>query len=169
VAAGSYVVRGPDRPRKRVNSRQPIELGMKMRLLAVPCVEGDQNAMQLRCVRPLRSRGDPAIGPGTLTVGRTYEALELEITPDRTSRVRVVDDSEEPTLWALESFEILDGSVAPSWHVELGQDGSILIGPKAWQRHTFWWDYFNDEPEAQAEYKRELATLGKPRASATRD
>ena len=124
--------------------------------------------MQLRCVRPLRSRGDPALGPGTLTVGRTYEALEMEIGPALTTRVRVVDDSEEPTLWALESFEIVDGRVAPSWHVELTEDGSVLIGPKAWRRRTFWWDYFNDEPEARADYTRELAILRKHSTGAIR-
>jgi len=115
--------------------------------------------MQLRCVRALRSLNDPATGTGGLTVGRTYEALELEIGHDGPVRVRVVDDSEDPTLWALESFEIIDGRVSSSWHLELAEDGSIVIGPKAWLPRTFWCDYFNGDPEAEAQYSRELARI----------
>ena len=64
--------------------------------------------------------------------------------------------------------EIVDGRVAPSWHVELTEDGSVLIGPKAWRRRTFWWDYFNDEPEPPADYTRGLAILRKHSTGAIR-
>jgi hypothetical protein len=93
-------------------------------------------------------------------VGRSYEAIGIEIAASASVRVRVIDDERQPTLWALESFEILDGQLPATWHLDIAKDRSIVIGPKAWLRTGFWWDYFDDSVDARTEYVRELARMG---------
>lgn len=112
----------------------------------------------MRCVRPLRGPGDPSSSGAGLTIGRSYHVLEIHLSP-RDTRTRVVDDAGQPTLWMLEGFELVDGSVPPTWHAKFDEDATISLGPKAWQADDFWWSYFNDDSEARATYERELSRM----------
>lgn len=108
--------------------------------------------MKLRCVVMRRSRTERSGGSG-LTVGKLYDALELEVSSSFI-RVRVVDDDGQPTQWMFDGFELVDSQVPSTWHASLTEDGVLTLGPQAWQDEGFWWAYFDDQADAIANFER---------------
>ncbi|TVZ95064.1 hypothetical protein [Streptomyces sp. BK340] len=49
-------------------------------------------------------------------------------------------------------FETIDAQVRPSWTLVL-QDGHMTPAPALWQRPGLWNDYFDDVPQALADFR----------------
>ena len=86
-------------------------------------------------------------------MGREYDVVELSLGP-HAARLRVIDDDGQPTLWALEGFELADGRIPHGWIAKLDEDGSVTLSPPAFQEDGFWWSYFQDEAEARAKFEQ---------------
>jgi hypothetical protein len=129
--------------------------------------------MRVRCVRlldhdgqPILRRGEPAQSNGSLTVGRVYTVLELEVDTDASCVIervalRIESDDSTPGLFSPRGFEIVDARLSGSWRVEIA-DHWITLGPEAWNQVGFWEDFFDGKPEAEAMYRAALFELEPP-------
>jgi hypothetical protein len=64
------------------------------------------------------------------------------------------DDGNDPgPPWAPDMFETVDSRISPAWTVTL-EGGHLRPAPALEQRHGFWNDYFDNNPEALADFER---------------
>jgi hypothetical protein len=95
-----------------------------------------------------------------LTVGRCYDVLAIEPTGrERKPAYRIEsDDNATPALFEVDLFDVVDGSIPPSWCV-IESQGAIAIGPRAWFEPGFWESYFDGKEDATKAYARELELI----------
>lgn len=116
--------------------------------------------MKVRCIRIISPvDGSDLVESSWVRVGHEYVVLTLLIDPSGHVKVRIANDRESPGIWASEMFETSDENLPPNWVARLEVDGLLEFGPKDWLRKGFWEDYYDYEPEARAQYERELAII----------
>lgn len=108
--------------------------------------------MKVRCVRPLRSSNDPAPPGSGVTVGHTYNVIEMQVRGARAT-LRVIDDDGQPTMWAVDGFEVSDSKLPSNWHVKFDEDGTITLSPRELQAARFWWSYFEGDDQARSQFE----------------
>lgn len=96
-----------------------------------------------------------------LTIGKEYIVLEIEISPSRKIFYRLVGDNENkmPALYSSSQFDVLIGDMPKNWKVSQLSDGTLVLGPSAWQPSSFWEDCYDHDPKAIEIYKREAKII----------
>jgi hypothetical protein len=87
----------------------------------------------------------------SLTVSREYEVLGIEA-----DQYRIMDDTDEPYLFAPECFEVVDSSEPSFWVESRGDDGERYAYPPEWAHDGFFEDYFDGLPHAKSTFSRVL-------------
>jgi hypothetical protein len=96
-------------------------------------------------VRAIRIRTSPR-GPEladhfALRVGAEYMVLEVECTVREKHgpiMFRILDGENDPTMWPADCFELVDGTIPPSWVANIWSNGTLYLAPRRWQRPDFW-------------------------------
>src|SRR5436189_6418333 len=75
-----------------------------------------------------------------LTIGKEYIVLEAEVSSLEKTFYRLVGGNENkmPALYNSSQFELVDGAIPKNWEVSQLSEGSLILGPKAWQVQSFW-------------------------------
>ncbi|MFI8234576.1 hypothetical protein ACIGDI_37810 [Streptomyces sp. NPDC085900] len=100
--------------------------------------------------------------PG-IRIGAEYPVLEI-VTNPRQVLLRLPEQGygdgyrETPGLWDAAMFTIVREGVPTCWVAGL-DNGRLTLAPAEWQRPGFWDDYFDDVPQAIAEYDRLRAEI----------
>lgn len=116
--------------------------------------------MRVECVKIINPvNGQQEAEHPSIRIGHRYTVLEIYVegSDGTTFRVRTSDGS--PGLWGSSMFVAVDDNIPESWSVKLEEKGHLIFGPTPWLEASFWERYFDDEPEAVAVYKSELAKL----------
>ena len=96
----------------------------------------------------------------SLTVGREYHVIEVEMQAGKAVDIRVLADDGIPILVPIDRFSIVDPKLIGDWGVDR-QGGVTTIAPPAFLRHGFWERYFNADGSAREEFSRVMAELTK--------
>ena len=120
--------------------------------------------MKVLCIKLLNAHGRETSRSSRLTLGRTYQALELMIDVSGCSSVRIVGDTEygskpTPTVHRLAQFEIIENTMPQTWRVHRGNQGGMVFAPEPWQEDSFWVRFFDGEPAAVASFEAERAKM----------
>ncbi len=103
--------------------------------------------------------GNPARQPG-LTIGTTYEVLEITVDPQGQVLLRLLgDEGRTPALYDLKQFEIVSSKLPASWIVSMSAAGGLVFRPAAWAAPGFWESYFNGDDAAIRSFKQEMPKL----------
>ncbi|HZZ15273.1 MAG TPA: hypothetical protein VFE08_04855 [Candidatus Sulfotelmatobacter sp.] len=99
---------------------------------------------------------------GWLTVGRTYDVLEVLFVGGSGWLLRLIGDGGNGVaLFQLDLFEIMDARVPPNWIATWGSDGGFRLCPERWSHSSFWERFYDREPEAIQVFEEEkVRTVG---------
>jgi hypothetical protein len=83
-----------------------------------------------------------------------YAIQSIYIDPNESCKYRILaNEPNTPALFPAVDFEIVDGTMPPSWVVyDLG-NRKFVIGPAAWTVSGFWERYFDDDQEARQKFE----------------
>jgi hypothetical protein len=116
--------------------------------------------MKVRCLRIVSPVDGSELDESSwVRIGHEYVVLTLLIDPSGHVKVQILAEGQSPGYWAGEMFETADETLPPNWVARLRSDGLLEFGPKDWLREGFWDDFHNSEPEARAQYERELSII----------
>ena len=91
----------------------------------------------------LRSDMEPRRIPASLSLDREYLVLGIEADD-----YRLLNDEEDPVLFAAELFDTVDANRPTCWETTFGNDGEEYAYPRSWP--TFLWeDYHDRDPDAR--------------------
>jgi hypothetical protein len=119
--------------------------------------------MKVRCKRILFARGVGAArlekeGDTAITIGGEYMVVMIDLRATGLY-FHVIDDQEQMSSWLFDMFEVTDGRLASSWRINIGEDGSFVVGPERWTRPGFWREWDRGTREALDLYEEELAKI----------
>jgi hypothetical protein len=113
--------------------------------------------MKARCVRLLGSDGKPQDKSPWITVGSTYDILEVLWVRDRGWLLRLVGDGENGVaLFQLEMFDIVDRQIPSNWVATWHDEAFFSLCPEPWSRPGFWERYYDHDPDAIQTFKEEM-------------
>lgn len=110
----------------------------------------------------VRARADVEVNYW-LTAGREYAVIGLD-----EEHFRVLNDGGEPTLFAREEFEVLDGATPSDWVWRHFDDGEFHADPPGLHEPGFYEDYFDHEEYAVTRVDEYLRMAGIPRPATTK-
>lgn len=92
--------------------------------------------------------------------GQEYEVIEVSTEArdgQHVTLLRVTSLDGTPALFDGRGFNVVDASVPPTWHCELGRR-STLFGPPEFLVPGFWESFFDGDEAAVATYQRVCRT-----------
>ncbi|BDM70255.1 hypothetical protein HEK616_37420 [Streptomyces nigrescens] len=93
-------------------------------------------------------------GADSLRQGKVYVVLESYCQSDGPNYFRIeYRRGELPPLFDSRLFEVVAPGMHPSWTAHVEWDGSLTMGPAAWQEAEFWDDFMNHSPHAVEIYE----------------
>ncbi|MET8955693.1 hypothetical protein ACWEO4_37765 [Streptomyces sp. NPDC004393] len=102
----------------------------------------------------------------SIEVGREYPVLEVVTSGDRVLLRIPNKDGPLPDgshfvsdgMWHASMFTVVSGRMPSCWVANL-VEGRLTFAPSEWQRPGFWDEYFDDVPDAVADYRRLRAEI----------
>ena len=95
-----------------------------------------------------------------LTIGKEYIVLAIEIYSTKNLYLLVDDSSNQaPGLHDAKQFQVVTHHVPSNWEINPGDVEVVTIGPKAWQKSSFWEECYDGAPKALEIYKREARVI----------
>ena len=83
-----------------------------------------------------------------------YAVQSIYIDPDEGCKYRILgNEPNAPALFLAVDFEIVDGTMPPSWVVYDLDNRKFVIGPAAWTALGYWDRYFDEDQEARQEFE----------------
>ena len=91
-----------------------------------------------------------------LTIGKTYDVLEVLFVGDRGWLLRLVGDGPNGVaLFQLEMFDVVDPQVPPNW-IATWDNGTFCLSQETWTRPGFWERYHDRDPNARQVFEEEM-------------
>lgn len=114
--------------------------------------------MIVRVVKILQTDGTELEFHPAVCIGQSYLVVGFNIGPVN-RLLRIHDEYGGPSLWPLEMFEVISSRILSPWDANISSVDlatHLTVGPTVWARRSFWTEYFDDDPDATAEYKSEV-------------
>ena len=95
--------------------------------------------MRVAFVRPDSLNEAAYQGADSLTVGHEYSVQEIYSRFGGPTFFRIAfAENETPALFDVRLFSVASPAVPSSWAIRLLSNGSMIVGPPAWQVDGFW-------------------------------
>ena len=95
---------------------------------------------------------------GWLTLGKVYNVLSVEYTPEGLSYRLKSEQNNQPALFPISDFKVESNDIPSAWVIR-EESGSIELSPKEWCVEGFWEDFFDGEKYALDTFQRVLNNL----------
>lgn len=97
----------------------------------------------------------------SITIGREYIVLEVEIYPGKNIFYRLISDNSNnsPALYDSKQFEIVSDQLSSNWIISQSKRGVVYLGPAAWQISGFWENCYDGDGATLEIYKREARII----------
>lgn len=110
--------------------------------------------MRVRYLGSPDSPPNPVDGRYHLTPGREYVVLELHVSSDGSSSLRIEDSSGELAgLYSGKCFDQVSDVIPSQWSVEINRRGGLSLGPREWIAGDFWERMMERDPEAESSFE----------------
>lgn len=90
----------------------------------------------------------------SLTVGGEYEVIGFCI-----DCYQLLNDMQEPVLYEMACFEVVDPTEPAFWVSEFGDEGERYAGPPEWSRPGYFEKWHDDDPAVLAAFAADLPRL----------
>jgi hypothetical protein len=105
--------------------------------------------MKVKCVRLVDAKGAPVGVSPWLTLGKVYAVLSLSFSREQGMQLRLIgDEGNGVAIFKMEEFEIVNGTIPPTWITFPGPKDTIQFAPEPWTERGFWERYYDKDPAA---------------------